>query len=194
MDGRKQFIAGIALILLGLVVTIAASVVVHMAGSAEVDEFGRQMFPGVPRGWQPVLLAQIVALGGVLISMAGATYGFIWQRPLTWSRAMLGALLFAGLMFILFAIIPNEFLTLTQSTLEWTPQKTFLVVPPFLVLNNEVSISLAVVKDMISAGYATTLLILIPVIMYKWQERDKKQDVVKPEPVSRYGRPLRADN
>ncbi|MCL1599807.1 MAG: hypothetical protein M3094_11525 [Actinomycetia bacterium] len=194
MDGRKQFIAGIALILLGLVVTIVASVVVHMAGSAEVDEFGRQMFPGVPRGWQMVTLAQLVAVGGVLISMAGATYGFIWQRPLTWSRSMLGALLFAGLMFILFAIIPNEFLTLTQATLEWTPQKTFLVVPSFLVLNNDVSISLAVVKDMISAGYATTLLILIPVIMYKWQEREKKQDVAKPEPVSRYGRPLRADN
>ena len=194
MDGRKQFIAGIALILLGLVVTIVASVVVHMAGSAEVDEFGRQMFPGVPRGWQMVTLAQLVAVGGVLISMAGATYGFIWQRPLTWSRSMLGALLFAGLMFILFAIIPNEFLTLTQATLEWTPQKTFLVVPSFLVLNNDVSISLAVVKDMISAGYATTLLILIPVLMYKWQEREKKQDVAKPEPVSRYGRPLRADN
>ncbi len=194
MDGRKQFIAGIALILLGLVVTIVASIVAHMAGSAQVDEFGRQIFPGVPRGWQMVTLAQLVAVGGVLLSMAGATYGFIWQRPLTWSRAMLGALLFAGLMFILFAIIPNEFLTLTQATLEWTPQKTFLVVPSFLVLNNEVSISLAVVKDMISAGYATTLLILIPVLMYKWQEREKKPDVVKPEPVSRYGRPLRAGN
>ncbi len=195
MDGRKQFIAGIALILLGLVVTIVASVVAHMAGSSEIDEFGRQIFPGVPRGWQMITLAQLVALGGVLISMAGATYGFIWQRPLTWARAMLGALLFAGLMFILFAIIPNEFLTLTQATLEWTPQKTFLVIPPILVLNNEVSISLAVVKDMISAGYVTTLLILIPVIMYKWQEREKKnQDVVKPEPVSRYGRPLRAGN
>jgi len=194
VDGRKQFIAGIALILLGLVVTIVASIVAHMAGSAQVDEFGRQIFPGVPRGWQMVTLAQLVAVGGVLLSMAGATYGFIWQRPLTWSRAMLGALLFAGLMFILFAIIPNEFLTLTQATLEWTPQKTFLVVPSFLVLNNEVSISLAVVKDMISAGYATTLLILIPVLMYKWQEREKKPDVVKPEPVSRYGRPLRAGN
>ncbi|VAV98865.1 hypothetical protein MNBD_ACTINO01-206 [hydrothermal vent metagenome] len=194
MDGRKQFIAGIALILLGLVVTIVASIVAHMAGSAQVDEFGRQIFPGVPRGWQMVTLAQLVAVGGVLLSMAGATYGFIWQRPLTWSRAMLGALLFAGLMFILFAIIPNEFLTLTQATLEWTPQKTFLVIPSFLVLNNEVSISLAVVKDMISAGYATTLLILIPVLMYKWQEREKKPDVVKPEPVSLYGRPLRAGN
>jgi len=194
VDGRKQFIAGIAVILLGLVMTIAASIVVHMAASPEVDEFGRQIFPGVPRGWQMVTLAQLVALGGVLISMAGATYGFIWQRPLTWARAMLGSLLFAGLMFILFAIIPNEFLTLTQATLEWTPQKTFLVVPTFLALNNEVALSLAALKDMISAGYVTTLLILIPVMMYKWQERAKNQDVVKPEPVSRYGRPLRADN
>ena len=141
MDGRKQYTAGIVLILLGLIVTIAASILVHMAASAEVDEFGRQMFPGVPRGWQMVIVAQSIALGGVLIAMAGATYGFIWNRPLTWARAMFGALLFAGLMFILFAIIPNEFLTLTQATLEWTPQKTFLVVPTFLVLNNQISIS-----------------------------------------------------
>ncbi len=194
MDGRKQYTAGIALILLGLIVAIAASILAHMAGSAEVDEFGRQIFPGVPRGWQMVVVAQAIALGGVLISMAGATYGFIWNRPLTWARAMFGAQLFAGLMFILFAIIPNEFLTLTQATLEWTPQKAFLVVPTFLALNNEISISYAALKDMISAGYATTLLILIPVLMYKWQERAKIEDVAKPEPISRYGRPLRVEN
>ncbi len=194
MDGRKQLIAGIALILLGLAVTIGGSILVHMAGSPEVDELGREIFPGVPRGWQVVTFAQSIALGGVLISMWGATYGFIWKRPLTWARAMLGALLFAGLMFILFAIIPNEFLTLTQATLEWTPQKIFITIPPFLVLGNEVSISYAALKDMISAGYVTVLLILIPVVMYKWQERAKKEPAEKPEPVSRYGRPLRVSN
>lgn len=193
MTGRKRIIAGIAVILIGIVVTIVASVVVHMAQSPKFDSLGRELFPLVPRSWQLATLAQLVALGGVLMSMAGATYGFVWQLPLTWARAMLGALLFSGLMFIIFAIIPNEFLTLTQATLEWTPQKTVVVVPPFLVLGNELAISFAVLKDMISAGYATSMLILIPVIMYKWQVRASTEDAPKPTPISDYGRPLKVD-
>ena len=164
-----------------------------MAQAPEVDAFGRDVFPGFPRGWQVILIAQIVAVGGVLIAMAGATYAFIWQRPLTWARAMFGSLLFAGLMFILFAIIPNEFLTLTQATLEWTPQKILITIPAAVVLNNEMSISYAALKDMIAAGYVTTLLIGIPVIMVKWQEHAKKEPVEKPTPVSDYGRPLRVN-
>ncbi len=191
--GRRQLVEGIALVVLGVVVTVGGSVVVHMAESPRFDALGRALFPGVPRGWQIVALAQLVALGGVLLAMAGAAYGFIWQRPLTWARAMFGALLFVGLMFIIFAIVPNQFLTLTQSTLEWTPQKTFVAVPAFLTLNNEISVSFAALKDMISAGYSTTMLIAIPVFMYKWQERAKQPKIPKPDPVSAFGRPLRAD-
>jgi len=192
VTGRKQIIAGVALIL--IVVTIVASVVVHMAESPQFDSLGRELFPAVPRSWQLVTLAQIVALGGVLMSMAGATYGYLWRLPLTWARAMLGALLFSGLMFIIFAIIPNQFLTLTQATLEWTPTKTLVVVPPFLVLNNEITVSFSVLKDMMSAGYATVMLLAIPVIMYKWQVQGTKKDIPKPVPISSYGRPMRVDN
>ncbi|MEN8238569.1 MAG: hypothetical protein ABFR53_05130 [Actinomycetota bacterium] len=193
MNGRRNIIVGVGLIVLGIIITLVASVGVHMALAPDVDAFGQEVFPGAPRGWQVVLLAQTVAVGGVLISMAGAAYGFIWQRPLTWARAMFGAVLFAGLMFILFAIIPNEFLTLTQSTLEWTPQKILITIPPVLVLNNEVAISFAALKDMIAAGYVTALLFLIPIIMYKWQGRAMEAPAVKPAPVSDYGRPLRVD-
>ncbi len=193
MNGRWHTVIGVGLILLGIAVTIGASIGVHMAGSPEFNEFGQQIFPGVPRGWQAVLVAQLVAVGGAMIAMAGAAYGFIWQRPLTWARAMLGALLFVGLMFILFAVIPNEFLTLTQATLEWTPRKILVTVPPVLVLNNELAVSYAVAKDMIAAGYVTTLLIVLPMIMFKWQEQAKKPPVAKPTPVSDYGRPLRMD-
>jgi len=140
-----------------------------------------------------VTLAQIVALGGVLVAMAGVTLGWIWKRTLTWARAMLGSVLFTGLMFIIFAIIPNQFLTLTQATLEWTPQKIFITFPAAVVMNNDVSISYSVLKDMISAGYTTTMLLLIPVIMYQWQGRAKKADIPKPTPISNYGRPMRVD-
>jgi hypothetical protein len=190
---RKHLITGIALIAIGLFVAIGGSILVHMTESPDVDDLGRVLFPSVPRGWVIVTIAQMIALGGVLIAMAGVTLGWIWQRPLTWARAMLGSVLFTGLMFIIFAIIPNQFLTLTQATLEWTPQKIFITMPPILVLNNDVSISYAALKDMISAGFTTTMLILIPVIMYKWQGRVKKADTPKPTPVSNYGRPMRVD-
>jgi hypothetical protein len=189
---RKQLIAGLGLVLLGIIVAIVFSFLVHTAEADEFNEFGEAIFVGFPRGWVPALIAQTIALGGVLLSMAGIALAFLYKRQLTWARAMIGALLFAALMFVLFAIVPNQMLTIFQSTLEWTPQKIFLTVPPWLVLGNDLSISYAALKDMIVAGYVTTLLILLPVVMYQWQERAKKADEPKPEPVSNYGRPMRA--
>ena len=61
------------------------------------------------------------------------------------------------------------------------------------MLNNEIEISYATLKDMIVAGYATTMVIVIPVVMYQIQERAKNADQPKPTPVSSYGRPLRVD-
>jgi len=190
---RKHLIAGIALIAIGVVVAIGGSILVHMTEAPDVDELGRVLYPNVPRGWVIVTIAQIVALGGVLMAMAGITLGWIWKRPLTWARAMLGAVLFIGLMFIIFAVIPNQFLTLTQATLEWTPQKIFITIPAVAVMNNDVAISYSALKDMISAGYVTTMIIVIPVIMYKWQGREAKASAPKPTSVSNYGRPMRVD-
>ena len=183
--------AGIGLLLLGIVVALVGGFIVHAAEAPEVNEFGQEIFAGFPRGWVPALIGQIISLTGVLMSMGGILLMFVYGKPLTWTRAMIGGLLFTGLMFILFAIIPNQMLTLFQSTLEWTPQKIFLTVPPALVLGNEVAISYAALKDMIVAGYVTTLLIVVPVAMYQYQERAKKKDEPKPEPVSNYGRPMR---
>ncbi|MDK1018248.1 MAG: hypothetical protein QGD89_02420 [Actinomycetota bacterium] len=193
MRKHKNLVTGIALIVIGLAVTTAGSIVVHMTEAPPFDSLGRELFPNVPRGWILTTVAQLVALGGVLVAMAGVTVAWVYKRTLTWATAMLGALLFTALMFIIFAIIPNQFLTLTQATLEWTPRKIFVTIPLVLALNNEVSISYAVLKDMIAAGYASTMLILVPVVMYKWQERPKKVVAPKPAPVSHYGRPLRVD-
>jgi hypothetical protein len=190
---RRHLITGIALVVIGLVVSIGGSYLVHMTEAPDVDKLGRALYPNIPRGWVVVLIVQLIALSGVLVAMAGITIGFIWNRPLTWARAMLGALLFTGLMFVLFAVIPNQFLTLTQSTLEWTPQKVFITVPAAVVMNNHVAISYSALKDMIAAGYVTTLIIAIPVLMWWWQGREDRASQPKPTPVSNYGRPMRVD-
>jgi hypothetical protein len=191
---RKYLIAGIVLVAIGLAVALGGSVLVHMTEAPDVDNLGMDLYPNVPRGWVLVTIAQMIALSGVLIAMAGITIGWIWERPLTWARAMLGALLFTGLMFIIFAVIPNQFLTITQATLEWTPQKVFITVPAAVVMNNEVGISYAALKDMIAGGYVAAMVIGIPVFMYWWQGRQERADVPKPTPVSNYGRPMRVEN
>jgi hypothetical protein len=193
VNERTRAIIGVGAVLVGLVTTILGSVVAHMAEAPEVDEFGQELYSLVPRNWVLVVGAQSVALGGVLLVLAGLTFGFIYKRKLTWARAMLGALVFTGLMTILFAIVPNQMLTVFQATLDWTPSKIFLTIPAVVVMNNEVEISYATLKDMIVAGYATTMMIVIPVAMYQIQERAKKADQPKPTPVSSYGRPLRVD-
>lgn len=191
---QKKLIMGIGMVLVGIFVFLAASFVVHMTEAPEFDKLGRQLYAGVPRGWLPATIAQSVALGGVLVAMAGATVGWIYGRPMTWASAMLGAVLFTSLMFVIFAVIPNQFLTLVQSDLEWTPQKIFFTVPPILVLGNEVSISYSALKDVISAGFTGTMLIVIPVIMWRWQGREERAAAPKPTPVSQYGRPMKVDS
>ena len=191
MSERTQTLAGVGLVVLGLVTAIAFSFLAHTAEAPEVNDLGQEIFVGFPRGWVPTLIAQTIALGGVLMILAGLALIFVYEKTMTWARAMIGSLLFTSLMFIIFAIVPNQMLTLFQSTLEWTPQKIFLTVPPALVLGNELSISAAAAKDMIVAGYVTTMLIVIPIAMYQWQKRAEKKDEPKPEPVSNYGRPMR---
>jgi hypothetical protein len=188
---RRQLWAGIGLVLLGTVIAIVGGFLVHATEAPEVNEFGQRIYVGFPRGWFPAAIAQGISISGVLLAMAGIALAFLYRKKLTWARAMIGAFLFTGLMFIIFAIIPNQMLTLFQSTFEWTPQKIAVTVPGVLVLNNDVSVSFAALKDMIVAGYVTTALILIPVVMYQWQGRSKKADEPKPEPVSKYGRPMR---
>ena len=142
---RKQLIAGLGLVVLGIVVAIAGSFLVHTSEADEFNEFGQEIYAAFPRGWVPATIAQSIALGGVMMSMAGVLIAFVWGKTLTWARAMIGALLFTGLMFIIFAIIPNQMLTLFQATLEWTPQKIFVTIPPALVLGNDISISYAAI-------------------------------------------------
>jgi hypothetical protein len=192
MNERKRLAIGYLTIVVGLVVTLAGSVAVHMTQASDFDELGRELYPNVPRGWVPVTVTQSVAIGGVLLFMAGIWFAHIHLRKMTWSIAMLGALLFAALMLILFAVIPNQFLTLAQGPLDWTGQKIFVTIPPFLVLGNEIAISFATLKDMLLQGYVGTLLIGIPVLMYQIQKHSAiHKNTPPPTPVSDYGRPLR---
>ena len=198
---RRYLQVGILLMVAGSALAMAAALAVHFIGLPKVNEFGVELYSAIPRGWQATLIAQIISLTGVLIAMAGMTLAFLYERKLTWARASIGAFLFTALMMILFGVIPNEFLTLVQATLDWSGQKQviascglgggFPCIPTFLTLGNNVSLSAAAFKDIIGQGYILTCIGGTAIFMWKWQVRTKRLATEgTPELVSKYGRPI----
>lgn len=186
---------GVTAMVVGLVLALVGALWAHFTGLSEFDDLGRELYPNIPRGWVWVLIGQLVSLGGVMILLAGTTLAFLYDRPLTWARASIGALVFTSLMIILFGVIPNEWLTYTQAEWEWTSQKIWIRIPTGLVGGNELNISAAAIKDIIVGTYVLVATGAVAVAMISWQKReeiisnrDKKR--AEKKSVSTYGRPL----
>lgn len=191
MDERKRRNLGIAAVAVGLVILTVGVLWAHFTGLPEVDNVGREIYPAIPRHWSLVLIGQIVALAGGQLAIIGVVVAYLYDRPLTWARASVGAALFTLQAMILFGIIPNEWLTLTQSELEWTPQRIAFTIPPWLVLNNDIQISYSAIKDIVSGTYSLIALVGTAGAMIWWQERQKKLASGPPPTVlSEYGRPV----
>ncbi len=191
--GILGLVAGFALLVFGILMA-------HFPGLPATDSLGRDLYPSIPRCawfennpaacWIIPTTGQAIAFVGSQILLGAIIFGWIYGKPMTWAGATVAALVFTVEMLLLFGVVPNQWLTLTQGTFEWTGQKIAFTLPKWLVLNNDVSISYGVIKDVVSGGYSATLLGAIAVGMYQIQERGKKGAVPKPQPVSTYGRPL----
>ncbi len=191
LDERKYFIFGLAASVLGLATAVAGFMFAHFTGLDEFDNIGREIYPSIPRGWIWETAGQAVSVSGFLLVLGGLALAFLYDRPLTWARASLGAMLFTALTLILFGIIPNQWLALAQGEFEWTSAKIAVTLPRWLVLNNEVAISYEVIKDVALQGFVGNLFVVIIVVMYQWQERAKRRaSGPPPKPVSVYGRPV----
>lgn len=194
---RKRL--GVAGIVTGMVLLVFGVFAAHFTGLPETDSLGRELYPNIPRClafegdacWVIPTSMQLLALVGSQLLFAGIVVGWILGRPLTWARATAAALLFTVEMLILFGIVPNQWLALTQGTWEWTSQKIAFTIPRWLVLNNDVSISYGAIKDIVSGGYSALMLGIVAVTIYQLQERPKRVATqAKTEKVSPFGRPL----
>jgi hypothetical protein len=195
---RKRL--GIAGLVAGSLLVAGGIAIAHVTGLPVRDSVGREIFPHIPRClwfetdpaacWVLPAVGQSIAFVGSQIALAGIVIGWIFDRPLTWALATLAAFLVTLEMIIIFGIVPNEMLAVAQGPLEWTDQKIAFTIPPWLVLNNDVSISYGVITDMIVAGYTTTMLIVIIVGAYQLQEWNKRRGQPKPPTTSLYGRPV----
>ena len=87
--------------------------------------------------------------------------------------------------------MPSEWLNLTQGPLEFTSQRIAFTIPKWLVLGNQVDVSLTAVKDAVSGVYNTVMLGAAIVFAYKLQDWGKpKPGAAAEEKKSVYGRPL----
>jgi hypothetical protein len=145
----------------------------------------------VPRGWFWKALGYLAAFAASQMLLLGAVVAFVIGNKMTWSLAGFLAFLAWIELVLLFGIVPSEWLNLSQTDLDWSPQRIFVSIPSWLVLGNQVDISFAALKDIISMGYHIVVLGGAAVFAYKIQDFGKaRKPAEKVVQISPYGRPL----
>ena len=200
MSEQKRRRIGVIGVAVGLALLAAGIVISHFTNLPLTDSVGRPIYSWVPRCvffendpqacWVLPILGGAIAVLGSQIAMAGIVFGWIYGRKLTWALATLGAFLFTLEMIILLGIVPNQFLALAQGTLDWSERKIVFTIPKWLVLNNHVALSYGTLKDLVTAGYSTTVVAAVVIGAYRWQERGKRAGRPAPTVTSMWGRPV----
>lgn len=188
-DARRRSI-GAALLILGFLGLVLGVIWIHWSSYAETDVVD---FMGWwPRGTIWKGLGYLVVLGATTMALAGATFLWVLNQPITWARATVAALISWIALVFFFGMVPSEWLSYAQTDLNWSAQREALTIPPFLVLGNEVVISWAVVKDSISMGYHLVMLGVAAVFALQVQKikAGRPPSAAPKEKKSPYGRPL----
>ena len=198
LDKRQRIRLGWSMLVAGAILLVVAVLWVHYSSFPRARfETGVEVpvvvdyFNWIPRGWFWKALGFLAAFAASQLMLAGAALAWVLGEKMTWARATFLAWLVWIELVLLFGMVPSEWLNLSQTDLDWSPQKIFVTLPAWLVLGNEVSISYAALKDIISIGYHNVALVAAIVFAYRIQGIGKPRKVVeKPTPVSPYGRPL----
>ncbi len=129
------------------------------------------------------------------------------NRERTWAASMGGAVAVLAGMFLLYAVVPHEWITYADSRLGWTKDAIFLqhgYKGPsgglFTITNIPFpfTITWEVVSDMVTMGIYTVFVTINLLLFKKWQQRPVESEAAevvttsepKPSGKSRYGRPL----
>lgn len=196
-DSRRKTI-GWTLLLLGTIGMILAVWWIHYSSFPETEIVDGvevpvvlDQFDWVPRGKWWKALGYVVSFGSSQMMVVGALFLWVLNQKMTWARATFAAFVTWIELVILFGIVPSEWLNFAQTDLDWSNQREAFVIPPWLVLGNEVGVSLAALKDAISMGYHIVLLgagAVFAIQLQKMKEgRPAAAAVAKTSP---YGRPL----
>ena len=118
------------------------------------------------------------------------------DRRTSWGEAMVGATFVFMLLMMVFGVVPDRWVRLTDNEWGWSVERMLftegqfidgspITFPPFRMDLKKVSDIVVVVEHIVA-------LVGLPFIWLWWQKRDEKKPTV--EPVSDFGRPLMKGN
>jgi hypothetical protein len=114
-------------------------------------------------------------------------------HPLTWAKAMVGAVASFGAMLLVYGVVPDEWLKYADAELGWSQSQIFQEIGP-------ITINKRAVKDTVAVLIYGLFLTLHIVIGVRWQKRPAAGEVAvateapaesaRPAGRSKFGRPL----
>ena len=113
------------------------------------------------------------------------------NRPTTWGEAMLGAAYVFMLLLLVFGIVPDRWIRLTDNEWGWSVEKFLFTEGQFLtspITFPPTRMDLKKVSDLVVVIEHLAALVGLPMLWLWWQRRDKAQPA--DEPTSDFGRPL----
>ena len=197
-DSRRRSI-GWSLLLVGTVTLAVAVWLIHFSSFPKTEIIDGVTVPivldsfnWVPRGALWKAIGYLTSFGASQMLLGGAMLVWVLNQKMTWARAAFAAFITWIELLMIFAIVPSEWLNFAQTDLDWSSQRVALAIPSWLVLGNEVDLSYAALKDMISMGYHINMLAVGAVFALQIQKMKEGRPARAEEPVkhSPYGRPL----
>ena len=154
------------------------------------------------------LISLIISIAMTLVIVRVARNRAV-GTPLTWGEAFVAALYVFTLLFLLYGVVPHQFLAWADNELEWRSDTIGIPLGPLgQLLNGNLGIqegrlfpegvplpngvfiiTAQVLRDIIAAGIYIVFLVVQILMWLWWQRRDQKKPD-QGELTSAYGRPL----
>jgi hypothetical protein len=188
-DSRRKAI-GWGLLALGFGALVIGVIWIHYTSLPEEVDAG--FFDWIPSNTLLKGLGYLVVFAASQMLVIGALFVWVLNQRMTWARALFAAVIAWVELVLIFGMVPSEWLNYAQTDLDWSSQRTAVVIPPVLVLGNDVEISYAAIKDSISMGYHIVMLVAAAVFVLQLQKmkQGRPASAEKAAPTSPYGRPL----
>ncbi|HAN07931.1 MAG TPA: hypothetical protein DCP89_05470 [Acidimicrobiaceae bacterium] len=114
------------------------------------------------------------------------------DRQTSWGEAMLGSAFVFMLLLMVFGVVPDRWVRLTDNEWGWSVERMLFTEGQFIDGNPitfpPMRMDLKKVSDVVVVIQHIVALVGLPLLWLWWQKRDQKKVVA--EPVSDFGRPL----
>jgi hypothetical protein len=118
------------------------------------------------------------------------------ERRTSWGEAMLGAAFVFMLLLMVFGVVPDRWVRLTDNEWGWSVERMLFTEGQFIDGNPitfpPMRMDLKKVSDIVVVIEHLVALAGLPFLVMWWQKRDQKKAVA--EPISDFGRPLMKGN